>query len=144
MFFSLLLATFLIASIVAVAVVRFFDKPIGQILARTVSEELAGAWRRYIRFAGYVVGISGGVPVNRLGNYIEARHKDLQILDLTAESWTLEIYRTIIGTLQSLAWMLLVVFVVALIAYVIVRAFELRRPRIEATSEGKGAAQSDA
>ena len=144
MFFSLLLATFLIASIVAVAVVRFFDKPIGQILARTVSEELAGAWQRYIRFAGYVVGISGGVPVNRLGNYIEARHKDLQILELTAESWTLEIYRTIIGTLQSLAWMLLVVFVVALIAYVIVRAFELRRPRTAASSEGEGATQSDA
>ena len=134
MFFSLLLATFFMASIVAVAVVRFFDKPIRQILARTVSEELAGAWQRYIRFAGYVVGISGGVPVYRLGNYIEARHKDLQLLELTAESWTLEIYRTIIGTLQSLAWMLLIVFVFALIAYVIVRAFELRRPSNESQS----------
>ena len=130
MFFSLLFATFVIASIVAIAVVRFFDRPIGQILARTVSEELAGAWQRYIRFAGYVVGISGGVPVHRLGNYIEARHKDLQILELNAESWTLEIYRTIIGNIQSLAWMLLVVFVVALIAYVIVRAFELRKPKV--------------
>ena len=33
----------------------------------------------------------------------------------------LEIYRTIIETLQSIAWMLLVVFVATLIAYVLVR-----------------------
>jgi hypothetical protein len=46
---------------------------------------------------------------------------------LTAEAWTLEIYRTVIGTLQSLAWMLLLVFVFALIAFVIVRAFELKK-----------------
>lgn len=33
----------------------------------------------------------------------------------------LEIYRTVIEALQSIAWMLLVFFVFALIAYVIVR-----------------------
>ena len=129
MFFSLLLTTFVIASLVAITVVRFFDKPIGLILVRTVSAELAGAWQRYIRFAGYVVGISGGVPMHRLGQYIEPRHPELPILELTLEAWVLEIYRTIIGTLQSLAWMFFVFFVVALIAFVILRAFELRKPR---------------
>ena len=39
---------------------------------------------------------------------------------------SLEIYRTIIGPLQSAAWLLFVFFVFALIAYVIVRGFELR------------------
>ncbi len=43
---------------------------------------------------------------------------------LTTDRWVLEIYRTIVGTLQATAWMLLVVFLVALIAFVIVRAFE--------------------
>ncbi|MED5415647.1 MAG: hypothetical protein VYC64_11885 [Candidatus Latescibacterota bacterium] len=38
----------------------------------------------------------------------------------------LEVYRTLIGTLQSVAWMLLVFFVFALIAYVIVRVSERR------------------
>lgn len=39
----------------------------------------------------------------------------------------LEVYRTVIGTLQSLAWMLLVFFGFALIAYVVVRGLQLRR-----------------
>lgn len=129
MFLSLLLTTFVIASLVAVITVRFFDKPVGVILVRTVSAELAGAWQRYIRFAGYVVGVSGGVPVHRLGEYLEPRHPDLPTLRLTPEAWTLEIYRTVLGTLQSQAWMFFVFFVVALIAFVIVRAFELRRPK---------------
>jgi hypothetical protein len=45
---------------------------------------------------------------------------------LNSDRWVLEIYRTIIGTLQSAAWLLFVFFVFALIAYVIVRGFELR------------------
>jgi len=43
---------------------------------------------------------------------------------LTAERWTLEIYRTIIESLQSLAWMCPVVFLFALGAYVVVRIAE--------------------
>jgi hypothetical protein len=38
----------------------------------------------------------------------------------------LEVYRTVIETLQSTAWMLLVAFVFLLIAYVIARGMELR------------------
>jgi len=45
---------------------------------------------------------------------------------LTPERWTLEVYRTVIETLQSTAWMLLVAFVFLLIAYVIARGLELR------------------
>ncbi|RMD58702.1 hypothetical protein D6833_12610, partial [Candidatus Parcubacteria bacterium] len=70
---------------------------------------------------------SGGVRIHQLERYISAPQKDSQILALNAERWTLEIYRTIIQTLQSLAWMYLVVFIFALIAYVIVRAFEAKR-----------------
>ncbi|MEJ2764836.1 hypothetical protein VV869_12840 [Photobacterium sp. MCCC 1A19761] len=69
-------------------------------------------------FAAYVVGISGGVRIYQLERYISAPHKDTQILELTAERWTLEVYRTIIETLQAIAWMYLVVFIFALIAYV--------------------------
>jgi len=36
-------------------------------------------------------------------------------------------YRTVIETLQRIAWMLLAFFVAALVAYGIVRGFELRR-----------------
>lgn len=129
MFFSLLIVTLLIAAAVAAGVVLLFDKPIGRILDRIVSEELSSAWHRYIKFAAFVVGISGGVPMYQLDRYVNPQTPNLPVLELTAETWTLEVYRTVIGTLQSIAWMLLVVFVVALIAFVIVRAFELRRPK---------------
>ncbi len=127
MFFSLLGVTLLIAVIVATATVRFFSAPIKAILGRVVSDEFVSAWHRYIVFAAYVVGISGGVSLYKLEQYVNAPHKDARVLELTAETWTLEVYRTIIQTLQSIAWMLLVVFVVALLAFVIVRAFEIRR-----------------
>jgi hypothetical protein len=41
----------------------------------------------------------------------------------------LEVYGTVISSLQGLAGVLLLFFVVALIAFVIVRIFELRRPK---------------
>ncbi len=78
-------------------------------------------------FAIYVVGVSGGVRVWELEKYVNPRGKDVPPIELNADRWTLEVYRTIIETLQSIAWMLLVFFVAALIAYVVVRGFELRR-----------------
>jgi hypothetical protein len=127
MFFSLLGVTLVVAVIVATITVRFFNSPIKAMLTRVVSDEFVSAWHRYIMFAAYVVGISGGVSLYKLEQYVNAPHKDARVLELTAETWTLEVYRTIIQTLQSIAWMLLVVFAVALIAFVILRAFEIRR-----------------
>jgi hypothetical protein len=129
MFFTLLLVTFLLAGAVSLAVVKLFDKPIATILGRIIGDEISSAWHRYITFAAFVVGISGGVRIYQLERYISAPHKETEVLVLNAERWTLEVYRTIIETLQSIAWMYLVVFVFALIAYVIVRGFELKRGR---------------
>lgn len=129
MFFTLLIVTFVIALAVSFGAVQLFDRPIGAILRRIVAEELSGAWSRYIKFAAYVVGISGGVRIHELERYISAPHKDEEILVLTSERWTLEVYRTVIETLQGIAWLFLVVFIVALVAYVLARGFELRQGR---------------
>lgn len=126
MFITLLVVTFVIAALVSYIVARGFRGSIDAILERVVGSPLAAAWRRYVTFAIYVVGISGGVRIYALEQYILPRGKDQAIPALTTERWLLEVYRTIIGTLQSIAWMLLVFFVVALIAYVIVRIFEMR------------------
>lgn len=127
MFFTLLLATFVIAAAVSAGVVKLFDKPVGSILRRIIKDDISSAWHRYITFAGFVVGISGGVRIYDLERYISAPRKDAELLVLNAERWTLEIYRTVIETLQSIAWMYLLVFVFALVAYVIVKGFELKR-----------------
>lgn len=50
-----------------------------------------------------------------------------QIIALTTERWVLEVYRTIIETLQGIAWMLLAFFAAALLAYLIARLSELKR-----------------
>ena len=127
MFLTLLVVTFMIALGVSAIVIQMFSTSILKILQRIVADELANAWHQYIKFAAYVVGVSGGVRIYQLEQYINAPHKDVEVLALTTQAWTLEIYRTVIGTLQSLAWMLLLVFIFALITFVILRAFELKR-----------------
>ncbi|MGI2206732.1 hypothetical protein ACROAD_00460 [Shewanella baltica] len=126
MFFTLLFITFAISITVSFLVASIFKKPLGEIFSRIIQDSISAAWQKYIIFATYVVGISGGVRIYDLERYITARHKDVEILQLTLERWTIEIYRTIIETLQSIAWMYLIVFIFALIAYVIVRGFELK------------------
>ncbi len=127
MFFTLLIVTFLLAVVVSFGAVRLFDRPVKTILGKIVGEELSAAWSRYIKFAAYVVGVSGGVRIRELERYISAPDRDAEILSLNAERWTLEVYRTVIETLQAIAVMFLVVFVVTLLAYVISRAISLRR-----------------
>jgi len=129
MLFALLIVTLVIAFIVSFLVVRFFSKPISAILGRIIAGELSMAWQKYLTFAIYVVGVSGGVRIWDLERYITPATEGGQPLVLNAERWTLEVYRTMIGTLQSIAWMLLVFFAFALIAYVVVRAFELKHGR---------------
>ena len=127
MFITLLIVTLLIALTTSLLVMRLFDRLIRKILDRVVAAELSEAWNRYLSFAVVVVGVSGGVRIWSLEKYITARTDDGDPIVLNADRWILEVYRTLIGTLQSVAWILLVFFIFALLAYVIMRGFELRR-----------------
>lgn len=128
MFIVLLGVTFVISVTVCFIVVNIFNKPLRSILNRLIEETISGAWLKYLKFAIYVVGISSGVRIWQLEKYITPAAKEgSQIIALNADRWILEVYRTIIGTLQGIAWLLLVFFVFALIAYVIVRAIEFKK-----------------
>ena len=126
MFITLLAVTFIIAAATSAVVALLFSRPVKKILSRLVSDELAPTWRRYVLFAIYVVGISGGVRVWDVERYITP-DKEGQILVLNSDRWVIEIYKTVIGSLQSVAWMLLIFFLFALLAYVVVRGFEHKR-----------------
>jgi len=128
---SLLLVTFLVAVVVSFGVAALFRNSLRTILNRILSPELSGAWNRYITFAIYVVGISGGVRIWEIEKYITPRVENETLIVLNADRWLLEIYRTVIATLQSTAWMLLVVFAVTLIAVVIVRGQEMKHGKVE-------------
>jgi len=127
MFLILLAATFIIAFAVSGVVSRIFNSPLDRILRRILSDEISNAWLKYMKFAIYVVGISSGVRIGQLERYISKQASpDSEVLALTTERWVLEIYRTVIGSLQGIAWMLLVFFVFALVAFVMVRIFEFK------------------
>ena len=126
MFLLLIGVTFILSLLVCLVVARLFAKPIDAILAKIVADDVAFAWSYYLKFAIYVTGVSGGASVYYLENFLRAPTDEFIPPDLTLDRWVLEVFRAIIGSLQSIAWMLLVFFVFALIAYVIVRVFELR------------------
>ncbi|MFH1725222.1 MAG: hypothetical protein ABII00_11465 [Elusimicrobiota bacterium] len=129
MFFALLLVTLCIAVGTCYCVTRLFDNPIEAILRRIVREDLSRAWKRYIQFAIYVAGVSAGVRIHTLERYVTGTLQHGRPIVLDSARWTLEVYRALIGTLQGLAWLLLVFFAVAMIAYVIVRCGEIKRAR---------------
>ena len=131
MVITLLVSTFAVAFAVASIVVFIFHKPIDAILKRVVPADISYAWTRYLRFAIYVVGIGGGVRVWSFEKYLTAQEPYKELVQLTPDRWMLEIYETVIGTLQSAAMVLLVFFVFALIAVVLVRIFETRGTKTE-------------
>lgn len=137
MFLGLLLLTFIIALSVSLGAARMFTDPLDRILKRIIADEISDAWLKYMRFAILVVGVSSGVRIYELEKYITPATfmKDSQAVQLTFDRWVLEIYRTIIETLQGIAWMLLVFFVFALIAYVIVRLAEMRKKQADETPD---------
>ena len=131
MFLILLPVTLLIAFAVSALAARMFAGPIDAILKRIIADEISVAWLKYMKFAILVVGVSAGVKIYELEKYITPFRgdKDASVIRLTQERWVLELYRTVIDTLQGIAWMLLVFFVFALIAYVIVRLAEIKGTR---------------
>ena len=131
MFILLLIITFIISLAVSYLIVKMFSAPIDKILDRIISDTISNVWTKYLRFAIYVTGISSGVRIWQLEKYITAPQttENAEIITLNTDRWVLEIYRTIIGTLQGIAWMLLVFFIFALIAYVIVHVFEIKNSK---------------
>ena len=84
MFLSLIAVTFSISLAVCFILAKLFGGPIDAILKRIVADDIAYAWTRYLQFAIYVVGISGGVRIH----YLE-RLLDQPALD--TNRWILEI-----------------------------------------------------
>ncbi len=130
MFYYLIICTFLLALLVSFTVMKIFSSSINAILARIIHDPIHEAWAKYTKFAGRVVGTSSGIRIYDMEKYITpltyTENDKKIVIELTQERWVLEIYRTIIETLQGLAWMMLVFFMVALIAYVIVRWSEIK------------------
>lgn len=128
MFILLLVVTLLISIGISIAVMQTFSKSLNAILHRIIADAISAAWLKYLKFAILVVGVSSGVRVREFEKYIAPSRwdKDAKIVEFSTQRWVLELYQTAIETLQGIAWMLLVFFMFALIAYVIVRFAETK------------------
>lgn len=136
MVIGLLGVTLLVGLAVSTLAVLLFTRPVRRIMERIIPDKISAAWVRYLVFAMYVVGLAGGVNVRRLDRYLSPAEPEGQVLELTRERWLMEIYSTSIGSLGAITWMLLVFFVFALVAYVVVRAVEMRRGEKPSAAEG--------
>ncbi len=131
-FLLLLIATLVTAIIVAALVITAFQKPVQMIFNKILGDELATAYRKFITFALFVVGVSSGVQVWKLERYLEPLvtspdpEKAEAVITLTTERWGYEIYSAVIGTLGGLAWALLIFFVIALILVAVTRRRETK------------------
>ncbi len=137
MFMTLLIVTFAVAFATASVVVRILNKPIDAILNRVIQDEISSAWSRYLKFATYVIGIGGGVRVGSFERYLTPAEPSKEIASLTLERWALEIYQVIMGTLENTVTFLFFFFIFGLIAFVVVRAFELRKAKPESSQVGE-------
>lgn len=130
MFYALFTAIVAVALAASLAVVRFFDPAVYKILLRTLGQDLADAWRRYISFAILVAGISGGVRPWNLEQYLPpSAGKGSTQLEITGARWLLELWNALTETLRSIALVMLLFFLCSMMAYVIARSLELRRAK---------------
>jgi len=128
MFYIMLFLNLILATVVSFVTVKFFHKPVKNILQRIIKDPISETWSKYMQFAGMVVGISSGIRIYEMEKYITPLYqsKDKIIVELTTERFSLEAFRTLIETLQGLAWMLFVFFLIALLAYVFVKISEMK------------------
>lgn len=149
MFFSipyliLLVFPLVCAVFISFCVVKVFEKPIFAISRRIIQDRINVAFTKYVKYATYLFGISGGLIGHwseeyMLDNYLSELTLDSQtsalnddlMTDLRENLWLIMICSMIMvritGTLHAIAQMYLVLFVIALISYIIVKIFEQRK-----------------
>ncbi|HJV05710.1 MAG TPA: hypothetical protein VJ642_00125 [Chromobacteriaceae bacterium] len=134
MFFALFGATVIVALATSLAAARFFDVAVNKILQKTLGPDLTEAWRKYIYFAIFVAGLSGGVRQWELEKYLPpAPGKGSGAMELTGARWLLEIFNTLTEALRSIALIMLMFFLCAMMAYVIAQALARRQQQSHAS-----------
>lgn len=132
MFIALFGASFLLALALSATIAWLSREAMDTVLRRFVVDPLVcSGFEKYIRFAIVVVGISSGTRAKALQEYISAAEWNKPALQaaLTQEFWTLELYRTVLGTLEAVAGLLLLCIFLALIAPAVLRLLQVQPPK---------------
>jgi hypothetical protein len=127
--FLALFAVSLVLALGISATIAWFSKDIIEgILHRFLADKIATAISKYLRFAIVVAGISDGTRAGALRDYINAPSysRDQLTAQLTPEFWALELYRTAIGSLEGILWLMLIFSLGALMAIILIRRADLK------------------
>ena len=129
MIVTLFLVSFILAAGLATGVAWLSKDPIEVILHRFLAAHISVALSKYLRFAIIVVGTASGTRVAALEQYIgaESYNKAAITAALTQEAWILELYRTVVATLEGIVWLLLVVAFFVLLAILIIRKGNMKQ-----------------
>jgi hypothetical protein len=128
MAFVLVFAMLLTAVGVAHVMARISDSLVTVLIAKVVEDEaMCGAWHRYIRLAVYVVAIAGGIEVYRL-------EKAFTTADIGAAELLFETLRVARDAAIDVVWLLLPVFLAALVIMELRKTFG-RRDEQDETAE---------
>ena len=98
------------------------------ILDRFLANRISAAICKYLRFAIVVAGISDGTRAAALRDYVNASalNREAIAAQLTPEFWALELYRTALGTLEGILWLMLIFSLSVTIAIILIRRADLQ------------------
>ncbi|HEX4545445.1 MAG TPA: hypothetical protein VH110_03710 [Candidatus Acidoferrum sp.] len=142
MFLALFAVSFALALALSFTVAWVSKDAIETVLRRFVLDPVVrAAFSKYLRFAMVVVGISMGTRVSPLEEYMAASYsgKVSMLAAVNQEYWVMEIYHTLLGTLEGLVWLLLSALILALMAPAILRWAKLEpaKPAEEQQKSGE-------
>lgn len=132
MFVQFFLSSLVLAIVLSCAVALLFWKPVGSVLLHLLEEDVAAAWTRYVAFALVVAGVAAGTRVRLLEEYLAAPSWNQSALQgqLTREFWYLEMYRTAIGTVEGIAWVLLGLSLLAGTVHLLLRKNKVNNAKV--------------
>ena len=123
MFVVLFLVTLVVALGVSYIIAKASNHPIESVLHHFFAPHLSAAFAKYLQLAILLVGVCAGARVRALQDYISAPdyNKPAMLEQLTQEFWVMELYRTVIGTLEGILWLIFLFALAVIVAVVIMR-----------------------
>ena len=128
MFVLLFVASFVLSLGISAVVAWGSKEPIESILYHFFPVNASLALSKYLRLAIVLIGVSSGSRIHLLEEYLAASpaNKIEMASLLTQEFWVLEFYRTAVGAIEGILWLLLLFSFCVFVIYFVMRKAKLR------------------
>jgi len=117
------LASFVVAVVISWLLAWLFKIPVQNLLRYLVERDVAEAWAKYVWLLLLVVGVASGTRIRLLEEYLAAPSWNQPAIQsqMTQAFGVLEMYRTLIGAVEGIAWMLVLLALIGIGAYFVIR-----------------------